>query len=122
MTGVRILLDEHVGRVFERVLRERGHNVDQAKDLFGEYTSDAELLGWCADNDVVLLSNNAKDFERLHTDYDHAGIFLYYDQSRPDTDPEGLARTVDEVFNQYGAGGLKNELVDLGEWYDWLHE
>ena len=31
--GVRILLDEHVGRVFERVLRERGHEVDQAKDL-----------------------------------------------------------------------------------------
>lgn len=36
--GARILLDEHVGRVFERVLQERGHNVEQAKDRFGEHT------------------------------------------------------------------------------------
>lgn len=120
--GVRILLDEHVGRVFERVLRERGHEVDQAKDLFGEETSDSELLEWCGRNSIVLLSNNAKDFESLHSGHDHAGILLYYDQNRPDTDPEGLARTVDEVFNQYGTAALENELVDLGEWYDWLHE
>lgn len=122
MTGVRILLDEHVGRVFERVLRERGYDVSQAKDVFGEDTDDAKLLEWCANNGTVLLSNNAKDFEPLHSDCDHAGILLYYDQKRPDTDPEGLARTVDEVFNQYGPDEIENELVDLDEWYDWLHE
>lgn len=122
MTGVWILLDEHVGRVFGCVLRERGHDVEQAKDLFGEYTDDAKLLEWCGNNGVVLISNNAKDFEPLHRDYEHAGILLYYDQKRPDMDPEGLARTVDEVFNQYGSEGIGNELVDLGEWYDWLHE
>lgn len=44
MTGAHILLDEHVGRVFERLLRERGHEVTQAKDQFGEYTSDADLV------------------------------------------------------------------------------
>lgn len=42
MTGARILLDEHVGRVFERVLSERGYEVEQAKDVFGEFTEDAE--------------------------------------------------------------------------------
>lgn len=84
MTGIRILLDEHVGRVFERVLRERGHDVNQAIDLFGEQTTDAELLKWCADNDAVLVSNNARDFEPLHADIDHSGIFLYYDQHRPE--------------------------------------
>ena len=46
-----------------------------------------------------------------------AGILLYYEQALPDTDSEGLARTVDEVFNQYGTDGVKNELVDIGEWY-----
>lgn len=122
MTGAQILLDEHVGRVFERLLRERGHDVDQAKDQFGEHTSDAELLAWCSENDAILLTNNAKDFESLHREYDHAGILLYYDQPRPDTDPEGLARTVDEVFDQYGFDGVKNQLVDLDEWYEWLHE
>lgn len=122
MTGAQILLDEHVGRVFERLLRERGHDVEQAKDQFGEHTSDAELLRWCGKHSTVLLTNNAKDFEPLHHEHVHPGILLYYDQNLPDTDPEGLARTVDEVFNQYGIGGVENQLVDLGEWYEWLYE
>jgi len=122
VTGARILLDEHVGRVFERLLRERGHDVGQAKDRFGEYTTDAELLEWCGEHDAVLLTNNAKDFERLAETHDHAGLLLYYQQTLPDTDPEGLARAVDEVFSQYGTDGIENELVDLGEWYEWLHE
>jgi len=70
----------------------------------------------------VLLTNNAKDFELLHREYEHAGLLLYYEQKRPDQDPEGLARTVDEVFDQYGQTGVENELVDLDEWYDWLQE
>lgn len=122
MTGQRILLDEHVGRVFERLLHERGHDVIQAKDQFGEYTADAELVEWCGEAGVVLITNNAKDFEPLHHEHDHAGILVYYEQKLPDTDPEGLARTVDEVLNQYGADGITNHLVDLGEWYEWLHD
>jgi len=122
VTGARILLDEHVGRVFEGLLRERGHEVNQAKDLFGEHTSDADLLAWCSESGTVLLTNNAKDFEPLHHEHDHAGVFLYSAQTLPDTDPEGLARTVDEVFDQYGADGVDNRLVDLGEWYAWLQE
>ncbi|MFB6353950.1 MAG: DUF5615 family PIN-like protein [Halobacteriales archaeon] len=103
------------------MLRERGHEVEQAKDRFGEQTSDRELLRWCDEHDTVLISNNAKDFEPLHQDIDHTGVFLFYDQSLPDEDPEGLARTVDEVLNQYGTVGVRNELVALDEWYDWLH-
>ena len=122
MTGSRILLDEHVGRVFERVLRERGYEVEQAKDRFGERTTDDELVEWCSERDIVLLTNNAKDFESLHSEYDHAGILLYYDQNLPDADPEGLARTVEEVFEQHGTDDIENRLVDLGEWYEWLHE
>jgi hypothetical protein len=122
VTGAQILLDEHVGRVFERLLNERGYNVEQAKDRFGEHTTDAKLMAWCSEHDTILLTNNAKDFETLHDDHDHAGIFLYYDQKLPDTDPEGLARTVDAVFNQYSVSGVANQVVDLGEWYTWLHE
>lgn len=122
MTGTRILLDEHVGRVFERLLRERGYEVVQAKDQFGEHTNDAELVEWCGESGAILVSNNAKDFEPLHIEYDHAGMLLYYEQNLPDADPEGLARTVDEVFSQYGTTEIENHLVDLGEWYEWLHE
>ena len=122
MTGVQLLLDEHVGRVLEKLLRERGHEVRQAKDEFGEYTDDAALLEWCATNGVVLVTNNSKDFEPLAGEQPHAGILLYYDQSLPATDPEGLAQTIDEVFTQYGMAGVEDELIDLGEWYDWLSE
>lgn len=122
MTDCQILLDEHVGRLFERMLYERGYTVQQAKDHFGESTNDGELLQWCAEHSVVILSNNAKDFEQLHRTADHAGLLLYYNQTLPDTDPEGLARTIDEVFSQYGASGLENELVELDEWYEWLHD
>jgi hypothetical protein len=115
-----LLLDEHVGRVFERVLRERGYEVVQAKDEFGVYTTDERLLRWCGDNGVVLLSNNAKDFETLHREVDHAGLLLYYTQELPDDDPEGLARTVEKVVEQYGTAALANEVVDLDEWYEWL--
>ena len=116
----RLLLDEHVGRVFERVLSERGYEVLQAKDEFGERTDDVDLLRWCRNEDVVLLTNNARDFEPLHDDHDHAGVFLFRDQRLPDEDPEGLARAVAEVLEQYES--VANELVVLDEWYDWLHE
>lgn len=121
MTSVRILLDEHLGRVFERVLRERGYEVVQAKDQFGERTTDGELLHWCDENSAILITNNAMDFEPLQHEIDHAGLFLFYDQSLPNNDPEGLARAVDEVLNQYGPDGVRNELVALDDWYDWLH-
>lgn len=121
-SSTQVLLDEHVGRVFERVLRERGYCVEQAKDRFGEHTVDEELLRWCAEHDSLLVSNNASDFERLHGEHEHAGILLYYEQDRPDDDPEGLARTVEEVIEQYGTDELANNLVDLGEWYEWLHQ
>ena len=121
MSSVRILLDEHLGRVLERVLRERGSDVVQAKDEFGERTTDRELLHWYDENDAILITNNAMDFESLHHDINHAGLFLFYDQRLPDDDPEGLARTVDEVLNQFGKDGVSSEMVALDEWYDWLH-
>lgn len=90
------------------------------KTGFGEQTTDVDLLKWCSEHSFVLLTNNAKDFEPLHRDHDHAGVLLYRDPKLPDSDPEGLARVVDEVFDQYGAIGIENELVDLDEWYDWM--
>jgi hypothetical protein len=71
-----VLLDEHVSRVFEHVLRDRGLEVTQAKDCFGEHTTDRDLLQWCGHNDGLLISNNAKDFEPLHREVEHAGVLL----------------------------------------------
>lgn len=122
MTDPDFLLDEHVGRVFERVLRERGYTVEQAKDRFGEETSDRALLGWCGRHGVVLITNNAKDFASLHSEIEHAGLFCYREQSLPDRDPEGLARTVDEAIAQYGFGGVTTEFIELDEWDELFHQ
>lgn len=121
MSSVPLLFDEHVDRVFERVLRDRGYRVIRAREVFGDETVDDVLLRWCAENDTVLVSNNVKDFEPLHRQGDHAGILLYHDQSLPTSDPEGLARAVEAVLEQYGPSELANSLVELDEWYDWLH-
>lgn len=61
------------------MLRERGFEVEQAKDRFGERTDDVELLDWCTETGTVLVTNNAKDFDPLHRERDHAGILLFYD-------------------------------------------
>lgn len=122
MTVVRFLLDEHVPRVFERTLTERGFVVEQAKDRFGEQTDDARLLEWCAEHEVAVVTNNAQDFAGLHRDQSHAGILLYRRQDLPIADPEGLASAVEQVTSQYGTGGLADELVELDEWYEWLHD
>jgi len=78
------------------------------------------LLRWCSEHETLLISNNAKDFEELHRDVNHAGLLLYYDQKLPDDDPEGLARAVDAVFEQYGTDELSNNVVELDEWHEWL--
>ncbi len=73
------------------------------------------------ENDAVLITTNAEDFAPLHRDTNDAGLFLFYDQRLPDEVPGGPARTEDEVLNQYGSDGVRNEMVALDEWYDWLH-
>ncbi|MFP4175449.1 MAG: DUF5615 family PIN-like protein [Halobacteriales archaeon] len=115
------MLDEHVSRVFETVLSQHGYEVCQAKDRFGEEMVDEVLLNWCHENRFLLLTNNAADFEELHEELDHEGIFLYRDQDLIDRDPEGTARAVEQAIEQYGVDGLENEVVTLDEWYDWLH-
>lgn len=117
---VRILLDEHVSRVFENVLSQSGYAVEQAKDVFGEGTEDEELLDWCDEKDTLLITNNAVDFVNLHRSKSHAGILLYRDQDLPDADPEGMARAVKEVVEQYGVKEMEDELVTLDDWYGWL--
>jgi len=59
------------------------------KDVFGELTEDAALLEWCGEHDAALLTNNARDFEELHREIDHAGLLLYGSARRK---PRPLAR------------------------------
>lgn len=114
-----LLLDEHVSRIFERTLEDRGFDVEQAKDRFGERTSDEALLAWCGDNDVLFCSNDGEDFRELDEAVDHAGLLLYREQGQPASDPEGFALAVEAILEQYGRAELANETVDLQHWYEW---
>lgn len=118
----RFLLDEHVTRVFERVLREQGIETSHVVDEIGEQTIDESLLEWCAEHQYVLITNDLKDFKPLHDRHDHHGIFVYTDPRLPDRDPEGLTRTVITVVEQYGIEDIKNSFIDLSEWYEWIQE
>lgn len=122
MSRTTVLLDEHVGRVFQHVLSERGFDVVQAKDEFGEQTVDETILRWCADNDAILVTHDANDFNKLHQEIEHAGICCYRAQHRPVTDPEGLVRAFEAVLDHYGADAIQGAFVELDEWYEWLHE
>ena len=58
MSARQILFDEHVGRVFERLLRERGYDVIQAKDQFGEHA--LEPLTKCSLSTAPTESNTKR--------------------------------------------------------------
>lgn len=78
-------------------------------------------FGGAERTDISSLRTTRRTSRRC-TDGSITGEFyLFYDQRLPDDDPEGLARAVDEAVSQYGSDALRNELVDLGEWYRWLH-
>jgi hypothetical protein len=70
--------------------------------------------------DVLLISNNAKDFEPLHQEVDHAGVLVYSDQRLPDDDPKGLARVVETVLEQYGSEEVRDEIVGADRWDELL--
>jgi len=84
-----VLPDGPVGRVFERLLRERGYDVIRAKDRCGERTTGTGLLESCAESSTVPVRNDAREFEPPHREYDHAAVFLclYRDQKLPDGTP-----------------------------------
>lgn len=107
MSELTLLLDEHVDRVFERLLRGRGFSVEQSKDRFGESTNDRELLDWCEKREVVFVTNNVKDFSRLHERNEHSGVLCYREQQLPKTDPAGLARTSKKSSHSMAATGSR---------------
>ena len=53
------LTDEHVSCVFVMGLQSNGYDVVRANDVFGEATNDETLLGHCAIQGLLLITNRA---------------------------------------------------------------
>jgi uncharacterized protein with PIN domain len=77
MTGVRFLLDEHLGRALASGLQRRGIEAATVHDVGRRSASDESHLLWARENGWVLATGD-QDFVRLAAVHlDHAGIAFY---------------------------------------------
>ncbi len=107
------LVDEHVPSVFCTVLRSNGYRVVRAREVFGEETDDEELLEYCEDEDLLLITHDKKDFGSHETD---AGVVAYTDSFFLRDEPETAVRTVERVLDAYPASELRGEVIWLSQW------
>ena len=81
-TPVRFYLDEHLGRVVRRALRQRGVDVETVAEAGRLGDSDTDHLAYAASTGRVVVTQDA-DFLRLHAEgHAHAGI-AYVAQQTP---------------------------------------
>ena len=98
--------DEHVPVAVIEALRSNGYDVCRAQEEYGKGTNDTEVLEACADEDLVVLTND-NDFARLAEELEHSGVMIYNDQELP---PREVVRAVVRVDNAY-LDSLENQTV-----------
>jgi hypothetical protein len=118
---VSFLTDEHVPRVFVTLLRSSGYSTVRATDELGEGTNDRELLGYCAEADLVCITHDKKDFTGTFGDeIDHAGIIIYTDPVFLRDSPADAVHLIERVLAFYTPEELAGERVWLDQWRDLL--
>lgn len=72
---MRLLADVHVKQAYITALREEGHDVERVVDVaeLGGTATDGEILSYAVERDVVILTNDAKDFTGAQQ---HAGVII----------------------------------------------
>lgn len=114
---VPVCTDEHVPSVFVTTLRSNGYEVIRARDHFGEQTDDRRLLRFCADEDLVLVTHDKKDFSgAVAEEVAHAGIVIYTDATFLRDEPGAAAETLDRVLEYYPRPELRGEKIWLDRW------
>lgn len=116
---VSLCTDEHVPGVFVTALRSTDFDVVRAKSVFGERTDDRRLLEYCAEEDLVFLTHDKKDFAgAVGNDVDHAGIVIYTSPRYLRDDPGNAVDTLERVFEYYPPEELTGERIWLDQWRD----
>lgn len=114
---VAFCTDEHVPSVFVTTLRSSGYEVVRANDVFGEGTDDSRLLEYCAEEHLVLVTHDKKDFGGAIGDaVDHAGIVIYTDPVLLRRTPGKAVRAIERVLEYYSPTDLEGERVWLDQW------
>ena len=104
---MKLLLDEDSqGRVFVRLMRDAGHDVQTVTEAGLSGSPDPEVLDYARKQGRVLLTRNGRDFLALHQgDPSHLGILIEYQ----DADP-GKNMTYEQIVGAVGkmeASGLE---------------
>jgi hypothetical protein len=108
---VKALLDEQLSPAIAELLRKRGHDVQavgERADLAGQ--PDQVILETAATEDMVVITNNVKDFrplaaERLARGETHAGLILLPSKrARTRAAVEPLADAIHQIFGEHPAG------------------
>lgn len=111
------LTDEHVPRVIITSLRSNGHTVVRAIDAFGEATDDEQLLHYCVEHDLLLLTHDRKDFSgETAEQVAHNGILIYTDQAYLRDHPTETAALIERILTHYPPKELENQIAWLDAW------
>lgn len=112
MSRLEFCADEHVPQAAVGALQSNGYEVVAATNAQGTDTVDIDLLTWCTDEGLVLLTND-RDFVELSERIDHAGVVIYVSQ---DISAAEFARSVRRIDRQFTRESVRNVLLWLEEW------
>lgn len=72
---MELIADVHVKTAYLTALRSEGYDIERVVDIeaLGGTASDDEILAYAAENNRIVLTNDAKDFDR---DNGHSGVII----------------------------------------------
>lgn len=86
---MRLLADVHVKSSYVNALTSHGHEVIRVQDVLSPAARDDEVIEYARESDLVVLTNDDKDFTRFGA---HCGV-LFVPQDMPASDVErGISR------------------------------
>lgn len=108
---MELLADENVSSRFVAALRAEGHSVERVEDVLGQGKPDDDVLEYCRQESVVLLTNDQQDFSGLDPD-DHAGILILTTQA---CSPRAVVRAVGRIETVVPEDSLRDLILYVPE-------
>ena len=115
---MKLLLDEDsLGRAFERMLRDAGHDIETVTGIGMAGASDAEVFAYGKRTHRVIVTRNVKDFVSLHkADLTHFAILIEHQDSDP-TKNMTYGEIVAAIGKLESTGwNLSGQLIAINAW------
>ena len=107
---IRLYLDEDVSVIVGEMIRARGFDVTTTRDVGNLGVSDSFQLEFATENELVLLTHNRVDFEKLAVEYfdrerNHSGIIIATRRL-----PRDITLKILTIFNTAEATEMVNQI------------